>query len=110
MFSLAVQKDAMVSELWNHFREEGGWGPTFLRPLNDWEMEEVGSFPSFIHRKKIRLGIEDNLLVKGSRLGNFSVRTMYNGLDNSVDFDFPVCPIWNAAIPFKISFFAWEAS
>ena len=110
MFSLAVQKDAMVSDMWNHFREEGGWAPTFLRPLNDWEMEEVGSFLSFIHMKKIRLEIEDNLLVKGSRLGNFLVRTMYNGLDSSVDIDFPVCPVWNAVIPSKISFFTWEAS
>ena len=55
--------------------------------------------------KKIRPEIEDNLLVKGSRLGNFLVGTMYNGLDNSVDFDFLVRPVWNAAIPSKISFF-----
>ena len=110
MFSLAMQKDAMVSYLWNHVREEGGWAPTFVRPLNDWEMEEVGSFLSFIHKKKIRLEIEDNLLVKGSRLGNFSVRTMYNGLELSVDFDFPIRPVWNVVIPSKISFFTWEAS
>ena len=110
MFFLVVQKDAMVLDLWNHVREERGWAPTFLRPLNDWEMEEVGSFLSFIHMKKIRLEIEDNLLVKGSRLGNFLVRTMYNGLDLFVDFDFPVRPVWNAVIPSKISFFAWEAS
>ena len=110
VLSLAVQKDAMVSDLWNHVREEGGWAPTFLRPLNDWEIEEVGNFLSFIHRKKIIPKIEDNLLVKGSRLGNFSVKTMYNGLDLSVDFDFPVRPVWNDVIPSKISFFTWEAS
>ena len=28
-------------ELWNHFRKEGGWALTFLRPLNDWEMEKM---------------------------------------------------------------------
>ena len=81
MFSLAMQKDAMVSDLWNHFREEECWDPTFLRPFNDWEMEEVGRFLSFIHRKKINPVIEDKLLLKGSSLGNFSVSTMYNGLD-----------------------------
>ena len=108
MFSLAMQKDAMVSDLWNHFREGEGWAPTFLRPLNDWEMEEVASVLSFIHRKKIRPEIEDELLVKGSRLGNFSVRIMYNGLDSSVDLDFQ--SILSAVIPSRISFFAWEAS
>ena len=110
MFSLAVQKDTMVSNLWNHLTEEGGWAPTFLRPLNDWGMEEVGRFLSFIHRKKIKPVIEDKLLLKGSSLGNFSVKTMYNGLDPSADFDFPFRSVWNVVIPPKISFFAWEAS
>ena len=96
MFSLVVQKDAMVSDLWNHFREEGVWDPTFLRPFNDREMEEVRRFLSFIHRKKISPVIEDKLLLKGSSLGKFSVRTMYNGLDLSSDFDFPFRPVWNA--------------
>ena len=54
--------------------------------------------------------IEDKLLLKGSSLGNFSVRTMYNGLDLSIDFDFPFHPSWNVVIPSKISFFAWESS
>ena len=35
MFILAVQKDAMVVDLWNCFREEGGWSPTFLRSFID---------------------------------------------------------------------------
>ena len=60
IFLLALQKDAMVIDLWNWVREEGGWSPTFLRSFNDWEMEEVERFLSSIHRKKIRLGIEVN--------------------------------------------------
>ena len=28
-------KDAMVADLWNCFREEGGWSPTFLRSFDD---------------------------------------------------------------------------
>ena len=54
MFILAMQKDAMVADLWNCFREEGGWSPTFLRSFNDWEMEEVEIFFSFIRKKKIK--------------------------------------------------------
>ena len=52
MFILAMQKDAMVADLWNCFREEGGWSPTFLRSFNDWEMEEVEIFFSSIRKKK----------------------------------------------------------
>ena len=54
MFPLAVQKDAMIADLWHWDREEGGWSPTFLRPFNDWKMEEVERFLYSIHMKKIR--------------------------------------------------------
>ena len=73
-------------------------------------MGEVERFLSSIHRKKIRLGIEDNLLMKGSSHDNFSIRTLYSGLDLSLEIDFPFCSVWNYVIPSKISFFAWEAS
>ena len=109
MFILAVQKDAMVANLWNYNREEGGWFPTFLRSFNDWEMEVVERFLSSIHRKKIKPWIEDKLLLKGSSHRNFSIRTMYSGLDLSPDIDFPFNSVWNSKIPSKISFFAWEA-
>ena len=60
---LVVQKDAMVADMWNWVREEGGWSPIFLRSFNDWEMEEeVERFLFSIHRKKIRpdLGLRAN--------------------------------------------------
>ena len=110
MFILVVQKDAMVANLWNSFREDGGWSPTFLRSFNDWEMEEVERFLSSIHRKKIIPWIEDKLLLKGSSNGNFSIGTLYSGLDLSPEIDFPFRSVWNSMFPSKISFFAWEAS
>ena len=79
MFLLAVQKDAMVANLCNWVREEGGWSPTFLRSFNDWEMEKVERFLSSIHRNKIRPWIENKLLLKGSSHDNFSVMTLYSG-------------------------------
>ena len=110
MFLLAVQKDAMVANLCNWVREERGWSPTFLRSFNDWEMEKVERFLSSIHRNKIRPWIENKLLLKGSSHGNFSVMTLYSGLDLSPETEFPFRSIWNFVIPSKISFFAWEAS
>ena len=109
MFLLVVQKDVMVADLWNWVREERGWFPTFIRSFNDWEMEEVERFLSSIHRKKIRPWIEDKLLLKGSSHGNFSVKTLYSGFDLSLEIDFPFCSVRNHVIPFKISFFTWEA-
>ena len=97
------------ADLWNCKKEEGGWSPTFLRSYNDWEMEEVERFLSSIHKKKIIPWIKDKLLLKGSSHGNFSVTTMYSDLDLTPDIDFPSRSVWNFVIPFKISFFAWEA-
>ena len=56
MFTLAVQKDAMVADLWNCVREEGGWSPTFLRSFNDWEM---GKIP-FLYPQEENLGLRTN--------------------------------------------------
>ena len=106
LFILALQKDAMVADLWDCNREEGGWPPTFLRSFNDWEMEEVERFLSSIHRKKIRPSIEGKLLLKGSSHGNFSVKIKYRGLDLSLDIDFPFHLVWNFVIPSKIGFSA----
>ena len=110
MFILVVQKDAMVADLWNCFRKEEGWSPTFLRSFNDCEMEEMEIFLSSIHRKKIKPWIKDKLLLKGSSNGKFSIRTMYRGLDLSPKIDFPFRSVWNSVVPSKISFFAWKAS
>ena len=67
-------------------------------------------FLSSIHMKKIRHGIEDKLLMKGSSHGNFSIRTLYSGLHLSPEIDFPFHSGWNYVIPSKIFFFAWEDS
>ena len=45
-FSMAVNKEALVVDLWNPDGEEGGWSPHFSRYFNDWELEEV---PLFLH-------------------------------------------------------------
>ena len=73
-------------------------------------MEEVERFLYSIHMKIIRPRIEDKLLLKDSNHDNFSVMTLYSGLDLSPKIDFPFHSVWNYVIPSKISFFDWEAS
>ena len=54
LFNLANLKDAMVADVWDCTKEEGGWlAAIFLRSLNDWEMEEVERFLQVLHRQKI---------------------------------------------------------
>ena len=74
---------------------DGGWSPVFLRPFNDWELEEVERFLQFLHNKKIRPSQEDRLLLKESITDGFSVRLMYSKLVYSPPLDFPYRSIWN---------------
>ena len=73
LFNLATHKDARVADVWDSSREEGGWSPVFLRPFNDWEVEEVERFLHFLHNKKIRPFQEDQLLLKETMTDGFSV-------------------------------------
>ncbi|RVW56212.1 Transposon TX1 uncharacterized 149 kDa protein [Vitis vinifera] len=47
----AVSKDVKVADCWDSMGEVGGWNPRFLRPFNDWEVEEVESFLLIIQGK-----------------------------------------------------------
>ena len=110
LFNFAVHKDARVVDVWDSSREEGGWTPVFLRPFNDWEMEEVERFLHFLVNKKVRPFQEDRLLLKESKINGFSVSLMYRKLRYSLPTDFPWRSIWNPIVPPKMGFFAWEAS
>ena len=41
LFNMAVHKEAVVANVWDFSRAEGGSSPVFVRDFNDWEMEEV---------------------------------------------------------------------
>ena len=110
LFNLVAHKDVRVADVWDSSREEGGWSPVFLRPFNDWEVEEVQRFLHFLHNKKIRPFQEDWLLLKETMTDGFSVRLMYRKLMHSSSTDFPCQSIWNPIVPPKLGFFAWEAS
>ena len=95
LFNLAAHKEARVADVWDSSVEVGGWSPVFLRPFNDWELEEVESLFLFLHNKKIRSVQEDRLLLKESITDGFSVRHMYRKLMFSPLLDFPCRSIWN---------------
>ena len=110
LFNLAVHKDARVADVWDFSTVDGGWSPVFLRPFNDWELEEVERFLQFLYNKKIIPSQEDRLLLKESITDGFSVRLMYSKLVYSPPLDFPYRSIWNPIVPPKLGFFAWKAS
>ncbi|RVW37121.1 Transposon TX1 uncharacterized 149 kDa protein [Vitis vinifera] len=80
-YGVATSKETWVNEVWTAEGERrGSWTPTFNRPFNDWEMEEVGRLLCCLDGKKVRADEEDRVRWVGSKDGP------------------------------KISFFAWEDS
>ena len=63
-----------------------------------------------LHRRKIMSYQEDQLLLKGAKVVDFSARLMYRKLVHSPPIVFPSRSIWNHIVPPKIGFFAWETS
>ena len=110
LFNLVVHKDVRVVDVWNSSREDGGWSPVFLRPFNDWGVEEVERFLHFLHNKKIRPFQEDRLLLKETMTDGFSVRLMYRKLMHSLPTDSFVVPSGTQSFPSNWVFFPWEAS
>ncbi|RVW36960.1 hypothetical protein CK203_094909 [Vitis vinifera] len=64
-------------------REVGGWTPLFLRPFNDWEVEEVERLLSSIQGKRLDADGEDRMLWRGTKNEIFTVKSLYKSLDHS---------------------------
>ena len=84
--------------------------PRFLRPFNDWEVEEVEKLLLIIQGKRLNADLEDRMVWKESKDGIFSVKSCFNSLDHSSAVPFPWRIIWSTFVPTKVGFFAWEAS
>ena len=104
---LATHKEALVGDLWDSTRE-GGCSSCFTRSFNDWEME-VKNFLHIIQPMKVIPSLEDKLILKESKAGSYSVKFMYEFLNQSPNVPFLFQSMWNPLVPLKVGFFAWEA-
>ena len=110
LFNLATNKEAKVADIWDIREGDGCWSPTFLRALNDWEIEEMTRFLQTLHDQKLCPTGVDKLSLQNVKDRGFSVKRMYKGVDVSPAFVFPHRIVWNPVVPPKIGVFAWEAA
>ena len=105
LFSLAVRKEALIREVL-YISNEGGWTPCFSRPFNDWEVTEVENFLPMIQPWRVVSNREDRMVLKGSNLGIYSVKLLYEVLNHTASRSFPAISVWNPLVPLKVGFFA----
>ena len=66
LYAMTASKGAKVGEVLDTTRGEGGWNLRFIRPFNNWEMEEIQRLISLISNKKnLQERKGQNFLVSG---------------------------------------------
>ena len=88
--------------------EEGVRSPTFFRPFNEWEVEEVEEVERLlltIRGRRLNPNLEDRVLWKETKDGIFSINSIYNALVSRNVVQFPNSIIWSPCVPTKVGFF-----
>ena len=65
-----------MADLWVQHGENGHWNPRFSRPLNDWEVDEVGDLFVKLQGKAVDMAKEDKMVWMNLHNLNFSVKLL----------------------------------
>ncbi|XP_042977702.1 uncharacterized protein LOC122308443 isoform X1 [Carya illinoinensis] len=80
------------------------------RNAQDWELDEIAGFFSFLHSVKLGANGRDCMLWKHSGSNKFSVNSFYKVLTAQQHISFPWKSIWKVCVPSKVAFFSWTAA
>ncbi|RVX09419.1 hypothetical protein CK203_015227 [Vitis vinifera] len=109
LFNVAAQRSATVGDIWDQNSGQGSWNLRFIRGFNDWELNMVDELLQILRSQSITLE-EDLALWKGGKNGKFDVKEAYGLLISHSTPLFPKKGIWVENVPYKLAFFAWEAT
>jgi hypothetical protein len=112
MYGCSLNQDgivdsALVSQGPGQLRE---WNVTFGRGFNDWELDQVMAFFSFLHSHTPRGVGEDKLLWKPNCSGLFDFRSYYHLMEAPAELCFPWKIIWKVKAPRRVAFFMWTVA
>ena len=78
--------------------------------LNDQEIIIVERFLARLQDKVVEQDKEDKVCWVETKSETFSVKSLYASLETRIVVQFLSSVVWNAWVPPKVSFFAWEAT
>ena len=85
------------------------WNVMFIRPVHDWELEEVLRFFELLYSQQIRYGGVDRICWIPSKRKNFEVKPYYKVKVKVEPVDGPWKIIWKSKAPPRVVFFVWTA-
>ena len=89
---------------------EGGWSPSFSRPLNDWEVGSAERFLPCLDEMRVHKDDEDKVLWTETKNGKYTLKSLYMVLESGSSISFPWSNIWKAWVHPRVGFFAWEVT
>ena len=106
--SLTVEKGAKEDDVWDFSKGEGAWIPSFVMPLNDWEMDEAHIFLCLLNSRRVKQEEKDKLFWKGDKECTYTVKANVTRLEKVSGRTAPMNMLWNSCVPPKVCFYAWE--
>ena len=88
LYSLTSNKKASIVDNFDLLSGSRQWNISFLRPLNDWEVENLASSYSLLYSYNLGGGV-DKIWWVPNRNGKFEVRSFYNILISNASSPFP---------------------
>ena len=80
LFSISIDREAWVNQMWEQVREGGCWNPLFTRQINDWKLGEVEELLNRLQGQVIKSGVEDVMAWRVTKGGTFTVKSFYYSL------------------------------
>ena len=62
LFTIACAKNSWVEGLWSAEMGGGCWNPSFVRPFNDWKMDDVESLLCRIGGRRVIEGVDPKMV------------------------------------------------
>jgi hypothetical protein len=109
LFTIACAKEAWVEENMAIVNGVIHWNVMFIRPIHDWEMEDMSRFFELLYSQQIRHGGVDKIYWIPSKRKIFEVKSYSKLKVNSEPVDNPWKIIWKSKVPPRVAFFAWTA-
>lgn len=111
LYCLVVDKEESLRSMFDRKVSEGNWECLFKRRLYDWEVAEVIRLRNYLVAAPICVADQfDCPMWKASSSGEFSVRSIYQGLLASASPQLRVSKlVWLSYVPPKVQFFTWLA-